>query len=136
MKRSVIMGLLFGMAACMLVGAASPATVKLWNWNVHDKKYQQKMYKLFNQEHPDIKIEYSSISNTVFGQTVEASFVAKEPPDLFTPDNNSKYGFTFLKDKGLIKPLKRMRSQRHGVEGLDEQVSRGASQVHGGRERF
>ena len=79
MRRSVFIGLLFSMAACTLIGAAQPATVTLWNWNIHDKKYQQKMYKLFNERHPEIKIDYSSISNTVYAQVLEASFVGGEP---------------------------------------------------------
>jgi len=53
---------------------------KFGTGNVHDKKFQQTMYKLFNTRNPGIKIEYSSISNTVYDQTLEAALVAKQVP--------------------------------------------------------
>ena len=83
--------------------AADQAVVKVWNYNIHDKKYQQKMYKLFNERHPDIRIEYSSISNTVYEQTLQAAFVAKEPPDIFLPVG--ALSFDNLREKGLLLPL-------------------------------
>ena len=79
------------------------AVVRLWNFNVHDKKYQQKMYKLFNERNPNIKLEYSSITLTVYDTTLEASFVAKDPPDIFAP--SGKMSFTYLKENHLILPL-------------------------------
>lgn len=95
--------LLMFMGVAVPSRAMEPSVVRLWNWNVHDKKYQQKMYKLFNERHPDIKIEYSSISNTVYAQTLEAAFIANDPPDLFLP--TGKMTFNYLKDRGLISPL-------------------------------
>lgn len=83
--------------------AEKPVVVRLWNWNIHDKKYQQSMYNLFNKRHKDIKIEYSSISNTVYDQTLEAAFAAKEPPDIFLP--SGRLTFEYLRSKGWIMPL-------------------------------
>ena len=83
--KKVILTLAFLAGTASFLGAAEPAVVRLWNYNVHDKKYQQKMYKLFNERHPEIKIEYSSISTTVYDTTLQAAFVAKDPPDLFLP---------------------------------------------------
>src|SRR3972149_5140545 len=77
----------------LTVSAQQPATVRLWNWNIHDKKYQQKMYKLFNERNPDVKIEYTSIQQTVYDQTLEAAFVAKDPPDLFVPSGKITFSY-------------------------------------------
>lgn len=95
--------------SALLPGAAlaaktkQPAVVRIWNWNIHDKKYQQNMYKLFNQRHPDIQIDYSSISVGVYAQTLEAAFIAKQPPDLFYP--SGKLTFEYLRKKDLVLPL-------------------------------
>lgn len=86
------------------LASAKEAVVRLWNWNIHDKKYQQKMYNQFNKEHKGhIKIDYSSIVSGMYDTVLDAAFIAKEQPDLFLP--SGKYRFEYLRSNGLIKPL-------------------------------
>lgn len=91
------------MVACAAVPAATLAdqtVVRLWNWHIHDKKYTQKMVKLFNQRNPDIKWEYTSMDGSVYPQVLEAAFAAKDPPDIFYPSGALTY--QALLAKGLI----------------------------------
>ncbi len=37
-----------------------PAVIKLWDHHVHDKKFRKDIFKAFNSQNPEIKVEYTS----------------------------------------------------------------------------
>ena len=101
-SRSRIAALATILALITVSACADQAVVKVWNYNVHDKKYLQKMFKAFNQNNPDIKIEYTSIGINTYPQVLEAAEVAKEMPDLFIFGSGSKLTLPYLRERNLI----------------------------------
>lgn len=84
--------ILFGLAVSWRAGTstafAAKKVVRVWDWNVHDKKYKQKAFKDFNKDHPDMEIQYTSQVGSLYNEVLNMAFTAGEPPDIFYPTEN------------------------------------------------
>ena len=82
---------------------AGRVKVRVWDHHIHDKPYRIKMFKKFNREHPDVKIEYTSLGSGMMVQMLNLAFKTGDPPEVFKPQGE----LTLIKlmDLGWIVPL-------------------------------
>ncbi|MBI2914831.1 MAG: extracellular solute-binding protein [Firmicutes bacterium] len=89
-KTSVTMAVL--VVAVLVLGhwltslaLAAPVTITLWDHHIHDKKFRQNAVKEFNKQNKDVNIKYVSQVSGAYEQTLEASMLIGEMPDIFVP---------------------------------------------------
>ena len=92
---------LFLAGACVL-GAADQTVIKLWDLHVHDKKFRKDIFKAFNSQNPEIKVEYTSQVATTYITVLDASFRTGSPPDIFMPAGATLSKFV---EMGWVIPL-------------------------------
>lgn len=71
-----------------------------WTMSRHDMDFMNEKIAKFNEENPDIEIEYN-VQTENYQQNLELAFQSGEAPDIFFLVNNAKY----YVDREMIEPL-------------------------------
>lgn len=81
--------------------AAEPVTIKIWTLNRHDADYMNSVITKFNEENPDIVVEYQVYTEN-FEQAVDMAFATNDVPDILF-DGGSIYSKYI--GQGKFEPL-------------------------------
>ncbi|WP_225216019.1 ABC transporter substrate-binding protein [Psychrobacillus faecigallinarum] len=81
------------------------------SWRTEDVSKYEKVIALFNETHPEIKVEFSPTKNTEYNTVLNTALQAGEGPDIF---HLRPYGAGLkLVDAGFVEPIT-------GLEGLNQ----------------
>ncbi len=92
-------------------GSEDGATLTIGSWRTEDKASYEKVIEKFNEEYPDINVEFKPSKNTEYNTILNTALQSGEGPDVihlrpYTPGIE-------LADAGYLEPL-------DGLEGLDQ----------------
>jgi multiple sugar transport system substrate-binding protein len=101
-----------GMIACGGKPAASPAsqqavTIKISDYSPEQKDFHQQVADQYRKEHPNVTIEWTSIAQAQYNQTLPLAFQSHQAPDIFfwKSDLNPVLTMSYLLDQSWIRPL-------------------------------
>ncbi|MCA0986928.1 ABC transporter substrate-binding protein [Guptibacillus algicola] len=92
-------------------GSEDGTTLTIGSWRTEDKASYEKVIEKFNEEYPDINVEFKPSKNTEYNTILNTALQSGEGPDIihlrpYTPGIE-------LADAGYLEPL-------DGLEGLDQ----------------
>ena len=115
MKRTIsiitVLVFLLSSAAVFANGSADsgkteskgPVTVKIWNWSQELTDFYNEQAKEFEASHDGIKIEFKTIVQDQYSQTLPLAFTSGDSPDIFwlTPEQDPR---DFV-NQGWVQPI-------------------------------
>lgn len=117
MKAFVFLAIILVISACSSSNTGSESggedgtTLTIGSWRTEDKASYEKVIEKFNEEYPDITVEFNPSKNTEYNTILNTALQSGEGPDIihlrpYAPGIE-------LADAGYLEPL-------DGLEGLDQ----------------
>jgi len=117
LRRLGNLGALGGMFVVMACGgkpaaaptqtSAQPVTLKISDYSPEQKDFHKQVADQYHTEHPNVTIEWNSIAQAQYNQTMPLAFESHQAPDIFfwKSDLNPVLTMSYLFDQGWIRPL-------------------------------
>ncbi|WP_433519253.1 ABC transporter substrate-binding protein [Nonomuraea sp. CA-143628] len=83
-------------------GGGSQTTLRIWDFSAEQVNFHKDIGAQFTKEHPDIKIEWRSITQSEYMKTLPLAFQSNQAPDMFYWN---ALGLSQLTDQKWIRPL-------------------------------
>ncbi|MFG6196267.1 ABC transporter substrate-binding protein [Nonomuraea sp. JJY05] len=83
-------------------GSGSQTTLQIWDFSAEQVNFHKDIGAQFTKEHPDIKIEWRSITQADYMKTLPLAFQSNQAPDMFYWNAT---GLSQLLDQKWISPL-------------------------------
>jgi len=109
-------------------GSSEQVTLNVWSWRVEDVDEYNEIFAVFEEQNPDIKIEFQAFKDTEYNQILATALSASDSPDVAMV--KSYGGIQGNIDSGSLVPIDGV------VEGLDDipqEIQDGVSGVEDGR---
>lgn len=106
------------------VEGATPVTIQVQDWNIHDSKYKKKKFQEFSKVHKSINAKYTSIVGGAYDEVVRLALTVGEPPDIFYLPGG--FSLESALEKGYIIPLEDLVSDRKELEEWKSRFRPGA----------
>ncbi|MFD3584581.1 ABC transporter substrate-binding protein [Streptomyces sp. NPDC058683] len=100
---SVVLGPL--LAACGAGSGSSGTTLKIWDYSAEQTDLHKKVAEEFHRQHPDIDVQWQSISQDEYKRTLPLAFQSGQGPDIFYWSDNGPLAMSQLLDQKWIQPL-------------------------------
>lgn len=93
-------------AACGTSGDSSgQITLQIWDFSAEQVDFHKKVGAQFTKEHPDIQVEWRSISQDEYTKTLPLAFQSDQAPDIFYWSDGGPMNMAQLLAQDWIKPL-------------------------------
>lgn len=63
-------------------GAGDEVTLKVWSWRTEDVEAYNKIFDVFEKEHPNITVEFEAFQNTEYNQILTTGLAGSDGPDV------------------------------------------------------
>lgn len=86
-------------------GNKDQVTLKIWDFSAEQVDFHKKVGEQFTKDHPQIKIEWRSITQDEYTKTLPLAFQSKQAPDIFYWSDGGPMNMSQLLAQQWIKPL-------------------------------
>ena len=103
-------------------------TLKVWSWRTEDVAAYDKIFKTFEDEHPNIAVEFEAFQNTEYNQILATGLAGSDGPDV-----------PMVRAYGQLQPtieagqLEAIDGKVDGLDGIDASVIAGAQGKEDGK---
>ncbi|MEU0277497.1 ABC transporter substrate-binding protein [Streptomyces sp. NPDC088147] len=95
-----------GLSGCGTSGdGAAEDTLTIWDFSVEQTGFHDKVVAQYAKEHPGTKVEWRSISQDEYQQTLPLAFQSHQGPDIFYWSSGGPSNMAQLLDQKWIRPL-------------------------------
>ena len=64
-------------------GDGDQVTLRIWDFSAEQVQFHEQVAARFTEEHPDIRIEWRSITQDEYNKTLPLAFQSRQAPDIF-----------------------------------------------------
>ncbi|GAA3113034.1 ABC transporter substrate-binding protein [Streptomyces echinatus] len=93
------------LAACGGGSGSSGTALKIWDYSAEQTDFHKKVTEEFHRQHPDITVQWQSISQDEYKRTLPLAFQSGQGPDIFYWSDNGPLAMSQLLDQKWIQPL-------------------------------
>lgn len=96
-----------GRPAASPSASQQPVTLKISDFSPEQKDFHKQVADQYHKEHPNVTIDWNSIAQAQYNQTMPLAFQSHQAPDIFfwKSDLNPVLTMSYLLDQGWIRPL-------------------------------
>ncbi|MEJ3651500.1 extracellular solute-binding protein [Actinomycetes bacterium KLBMP 9759] len=91
-------------------------TLRIWDFSMEQVDFHKKVAEKYNQENPDVTIEWRAITQDEYKKTLPLAFQSRQAPDIFYWSESNMARQSLLLEQGWIAPL-------NGGEPLPQDVT-------------
>ena len=86
-------------------GKDGVVTLKIWDFSAEQVDFHKTVAAEYNKQHPDVKIEWRSITQAEYTKTLPLAFQSNQAPDIFYWSDSGPNNMNQLLSQQWIKPL-------------------------------
>lgn len=86
-------------------GTGGKVTLKIWDFSAEQVEFHKKVAAKYNEEHPDVTIEWRAITQDEYMKTLPLAFSSRQAPDIFYWSDGGPMAMSQLLSQGWIAPL-------------------------------
>lgn len=86
-------------------GDGDQVTLRIWDFSAEQVQFHEQVAARFTEEHPDIRIEWRSITQDEYRTTLPLAFQSRQSPDIFYWSDSGPANMSQLLAQDWIQPL-------------------------------